>query len=176
MVGAVGDDTDGRRMTAGLELFGIDTSGVESRSGMNTGVAVILVEEDIGENRILLSPEANYSLKPEDFLELPAPLPALVILQLEIPLETVLQILTTSRRQKVPVLLNAVLAQKIPANTTTAVDHLVINESEAMVLSDCTASDLKPEMAYSKVAAGFKALGVETVLITLGGRGVFFPR
>ncbi|KAJ9136909.1 Ribokinase [Pleurostoma richardsiae] len=174
MVGAVGDDAYGGMMTTGLRDFGVDVSGVETRRGMKTGVAVILVEETTGENRILLSPEANHSLLPEHFRELPSPLPDLIIMQLEIPLETVLQILDTAHKKGVPVLLNPAPAQKIPAEYYKSISHFVVNETEALFMSDCDESELETEAGLGKIAGVFKSKGAENVLITLGGKGVYY--
>lgn len=176
MVGAVGDDAYGTMMKSGLQGFGVNAEDIATRKDTKTGVAVIIVEETTGENRILLSPEANYTLLPEHFHELPSPLPSLVILQLEIPMETVLQILVAAKKQNVPVLLNPAPAQKIPSEHYGGIAHLVVNESEAMLLSDCPESDLETVDGLRKVAGGFIDLGVKNVLITLGGRGVYFHR
>lgn len=63
MLGAVGHDEFGPSLIASLQSSLIDTSSISVINGRTTGVAVILVEEGSGENRILLSPGANYSLK-----------------------------------------------------------------------------------------------------------------
>ncbi len=68
MIGAVGSDEFGPRLISGLKHDGIDTSRINVVGGQTTGVAVILVEEQTGENRILLSPGANHSLLPRDFM------------------------------------------------------------------------------------------------------------
>ncbi|KIH92299.1 hypothetical protein SPBR_02983 [Sporothrix brasiliensis 5110] len=66
MVGAVGDDVYGRKVTSALSSVSVDTSGVAVRAGQGTGVAVILVDDAAGgENRILLSAEANATLQPQ---------------------------------------------------------------------------------------------------------------
>lgn len=180
MVGAVGDDVYGQKMASALNAVGIDTSGVAVRAGQSTGVAVILVDEAAGgENRILLSAEANASLTLDEYAtSLPTPggvLPSLLLLQLEIPLPTVLQILQTARRQGVPVLLNAAPAEQLPADSYACITHLVVNETEASVLSGTTL-DLSPETRdneLARVAGHFLVLGVQHVVITLGGAGVF---
>jgi ribokinase len=174
MVGAIGDDVYGTMMSGGLKGFGVDISGVKIRNGHRTGVAVTIVEENSGENRILISAEANASLSPSQFTELPAPLPSLVILQLEIPLDTVIQILTAAKKQRVPVLLNPAPAQKIPLDYYNGLTHLIVNESEAMLLSDCAESDLGNVHGLRKAAQTFVNLGVKNVLITLGANGAYF--
>ncbi|TPX08063.1 uncharacterized protein E0L32_010263 [Thyridium curvatum] len=174
MVGAVGADAYGTMMSAGLREFGVDVSGVEVRSGMKTGVAVIIVEEATGENRIMLSPEANHSVRPEHFRELPAPLPDLVIMQLEIPLDTVLQIMATAHRQGVPVLLNPAPAQQIPDEYYGYVSHFVVNETEAVFMSGRDDADVETPEGLAAVARIFQSRGAQNVLITLGGKGVYY--
>ncbi|KXJ89298.1 ribokinase [Microdochium bolleyi] len=177
MVGAVGSDAYGTEMLAGLQSVGVDTSGVLVRqgAGSKTGVATILVEESSGENRILLSPEANHTVTPELFAEkLPEPRPDLIIMQLEIPLPTVLQILETARREKVAVLLNPAPAVKIPVEYYPGITHLVVNETEAALLTDCEESELDTAEGLARVAGIFHGYGTRNVLITLGGRGVYY--
>lgn len=174
MVGCVGADTYGQDLIQGLGTFGMDTAGISTRQDSKTGVAVIVVDEKCGENRIMFSPEANYALQPDSFRTLDGPLPSLIVLQMEIPLETVLAVIATARRQYVPVLLNAAPAQKIPHEHYRGLAHLVVNESEAAVLADCDESRLDNEAGIEAVANQFRALGVQNVLITLGGRGVYY--
>lgn len=152
----------------------MNIDGVQVKQGARTGVAVIIVEEATGDNRILLSAEANHTLSPSDFLELPAPLPSLLIMQLEIPLETVMQILKTAKKQGVEVLLNPAPAVPIPEEAYGDITHLVVNETEAAILSGCREQDLLEEKGLLSVAEKFQKLGAGTVLITLGGRGVFY--
>jgi ribokinase len=175
MVGAVGDDGYADTAVSGLRSFGVGVAGIRRRAGAKTGVAVIVVEEDSGENRILLSPEANHTLTPEQFSKpFAEPVPSLIVLQLEIPLETVLQILDTARQQGIPVLLNPAPAQKIPAEYYSAISYLVPNETEAAILSGCDPSELDTRDGLSRVAQTLRGWGAREVLITLGGRGVFY--
>lgn len=174
MVGAIGDDLFGQTMLSDLQSYGVNIEGVEVKKGARTGIAVIIVEETTGDNRILLSAEANHTLSPSHFMELPAPLPSLLILQLEIPLETVMQILKTAKRQGVEVLLNPAPAVPIPEEAYKNITHLVVNETEAAILSGCQEKDLVDERGLLAVAENFRKLGSRNVLITLGGRGVFY--
>ena len=168
MIGCVGFDSFGQELIEGLKDDGIDTSGVEYLDGVMTGVSAIVVEEDTGENRIMFSPGANYELTPERFVDLPAPLPDLIVLQMEIPLETILQVLEISRKHAVDVLLNPAPALELPDAAYNAITHLVLNETEAALLSQISDSD------WEKVAQKFLSLGVKNVVITLGSEGAFF--
>ncbi|KAI9807115.1 MAG: hypothetical protein M1825_005832 [Sarcosagium campestre] len=175
MIGAVGADEFGQALITGLERDGIDTSGIEVRSDAKTGVACIIVEDDTGENRILISPNANYTLKPDDFSSLPDPKPSLIVLQLEIPLEVVLQILKSASQAEVPVLLNPAPAVRLPDEGAAlrGLDHLIVNESEAALLSGNPEAYVADHANLGTIANGFHDAGVENVVVTLGGRGAF---
>jgi len=176
MVGAVGDDIFGHDLLAGLRKDGVDITGVKIQTGEKTGVATIIVEEQTGENRILFSPNANYTLKPEDFTSLPEPLPDVIVLQLEIPLDTVLQILKIAHEKKIQVIFNPAPATALPEETYRCITHLIVNESEAMILSSDTSDQSLREGALIRTVDHFRNLGVTHVTITLGSRGAFFSR
>ena len=168
MIGCVGFDSFGQELIEGLNNDGIDTTGIELLEGQTTGVSVILVEEDTGENRIMFSPGANYRLTPERFIELPLPVPDLIVLQMEIPLETIFQVLEIARKHAVNVLLNPAPAFELPDAAYQAITHLVLNETEAALLSQSSSSD------WESIAKRFRELGVKNVVITLGAEGAFF--
>lgn len=178
MIGAVGDDEFGPRMISGLEKDDIETSAIRVMKGMSTGVAVILVEEASGENRILLSTGANHSLQPSDFLtpgSLGSPVPDLIILQLEIPLETVLQILETARKAGVDILLNPAPAVKLPDHVYPSITHLILNESEAALLTNRPVASVEAlDFPMVDLTTEFLQKGVKNVIVTLGSRGAFF--
>ncbi|KAJ3578961.1 hypothetical protein NPX13_g1604 [Xylaria arbuscula] len=144
------------------------------RPSLKTGIAIIVVDEPTGQNRIILSPEANHSLQPADFSVLPSPKPDLLIMQLEIPLPTVLAALRAARDASVPVLLNPAPAQPLPEDVYQGLAHLVVNETEAAVLGGVSEEDLENEAGLESVSKKFLDLGVQNVIITLGGRGVFY--
>jgi ribokinase len=86
MVGAVGDDQFADDFLRSLQAGGVETHNVQKVSNQKTGVAVILVETHTGENRILLSPGANYDVPVADLLQDDT---EVVLFQLEIPIEVV---------------------------------------------------------------------------------------
>ncbi|KAI9822646.1 MAG: hypothetical protein M1827_000365 [Pycnora praestabilis] len=176
MVGAVGGDSFGKDLISGLRRDGIDTSSVQVKDGEKTGVAMIIVEEESGENRILMSPNANYSLRAEEFTSLAAPLPepVLIVLQLEIPLDCVLQILKTAKKNGTEVLLNPAPAMKLPEHAYKSVTHLILNESEAALLSGNSEAHLQDHTSLPGIAEQFLSLGVKHVVLTRGAKGVFF--
>ena len=87
MVGATGDDQFGRDFRAHLEREGIDVAALKLKQGLSTGTAVILVEEQTGENRILFTPGANGAVSVEDVRLEDGE--SFVIYQLEIPHDVV---------------------------------------------------------------------------------------
>lgn len=184
MLGTVGADSYGSLLKENLAKHGVDVSGVRvlDSPGAKTGMAMIVVDEPTGQNRIILSPEANHFLQPEHVSEVAhfsssgaaQEKPDLLIMQLEIPVPTVLQALKTAKQNGVQVLLNPAPAVPLPDEAFDGLAHLVVNETEAAILSGLEESVLDTEEGLEKVGKVFLEKGVETVIVTLGGRGVFF--
>ncbi|KAK4241957.1 putative ribokinase [Achaetomium macrosporum] len=180
MVGCVGADGYGAQLKRSLQRYGVDVRGVEQREGCETGVALILVDVPTGENRIVLNPGANHALGAGEFEDLARlavegkGLPDLLIMQLEIPLETVLAALRAARREGVDVLLNPAPARTLPAEVYDGLAHLVVNETEAAIFGEVEEGLLDDERGLEAVAEGFVRKGVRNVIITLGGRGVYY--
>jgi ribokinase len=178
MIGAVGGDEFGPPLINGLKKDGIDISGVRVVESKTTGVAVILVEENSGENRILLNPGANHAVLAEEFETVEsfgAPRPDLLVLQLEIPLQTVLKILETAKREGVNVLLNPAPAVALPDEAFAAITHLILNESEAAILSGRKVQEVE-EMGteLGAITDHFHTMGVKSVVVTLGAKGAYY--
>ncbi|GAA3325397.1 hypothetical protein GCM10020331_057120 [Ectobacillus funiculus] len=92
IIGAVGDDPFGGQLLNSLQENGVDVSGVKQVAGMSTGIASIYVSE--GDNSIVVVPGANYRVEPADIDRHEDKLRQadVVLLQLEIPVETVLYV------------------------------------------------------------------------------------
>lgn len=178
MVGAVGDDGFGKSVMAALrDDAGVDVSAVQTLSGAKTGVALITVETGTGENYILLAPNANHAMTPSMFQEWPriAPRPDLIVLELEIPLETVLQVLHVAKGAGLDVLLNPAPAVPLPDEAYAGITHLILNETEAAILSDTSLDQFEDEELVGRVCDVFLDRGVRfAVVVTLGGRGAYF--
>ncbi|KAK3390568.1 Ribokinase-like protein [Podospora didyma] len=178
MVGTVGADSYGAQLRNNLSAHGVDVSGVDVRDGLKTGIALIVVDKPSGENRIILSPEANHALHAKDFktggLTQKLGKVDLLIMQLEIPLETVLAALAAARKEGVSVLLNPAPAQRLLDAAYDGLAHLVVNETEAAMLGGVDVSVLDTSSGCESVARWFVEKGVRNVIITLGGRGVYF--
>jgi ribokinase len=176
-IGAVGADQFGPTLVTGVAADGVDTSRIKVLQGETTGVAVILVEEATGENRILVNPGANYTVQPEDFTSIESlgmPKPDLVVLQLEIPLQTVLTIIKHCQTAKVAVLLNPAPAVPLPESVYEGLEHLIVNETEAAILSGQDVDEVNAkDFDWGIVTDEFLKKGVKNVVVTLGGKGSY---
>lgn len=167
-VGCVGDDAFGNQLLSSMKNDGIDTQSV-SVTANSTGTAVILLDQANGQNSILVGPGANAEVKaPED--------PAwyawgdILLLQLEIPVATVLQAAHRARQQGVRVLLDpAPAASSLPAELLAAVDILVPNETELATLTNRPVESL--EQITEAASALIADSGVGELVVTLGERG-----
>lgn len=192
MVGAVGNDANGAALRANMSKQGVDVDGVQVLDGTTSGVAIIVVDEPTGQNRIILSPGANYAFSWTEGIEgggLISPKTQLLILQLEVPLDLVLRALSEAKVLGIPVLLNPApapaseearvkLEAAFAANKETGekgIAHLVLNETEtAALVPGLTVPDLDTSAGLSRAAKYFLGLGVENIVMTLGGRGVYY--
>jgi ribokinase len=136
MVARVGADDFGQRLLVGLREHGVRTDHVTVTEGASTGCAMILVNK-AGENSIVLSPGANARLTPED-VDAAADLVAgasVVLLQLEVPSETVAHAITVAQRSGAKVILDpAPVPSKGLARSLYRVDVLTPNQTEATAL------------------------------------------
>ncbi|OLZ60488.1 ribokinase [Amycolatopsis keratiniphila] len=155
LLGAVGDDPYGDLLKRSLAESGVDTGSLRT-SERPTGIAYITVTPD-GENSILVSPGANSALRPED-VDLDGA--EIVVLSLEIPLETVEHAVAKAVETGVKTLLNLSPAAELSAKTLKGLDVLLVNEHEAAFL-------LGGEADFSKLLD----LGPKAAVVTLGAKG-----
>ncbi|KAG8898799.1 hypothetical protein FRB99_007146 [Tulasnella sp. 403] len=182
MVGAVGDDEFGSKLVEGLQEQGIDTRDVRTVAGTNSGAAVIVVEESTGDNRIMISPGANASVTdiPPDLLNAEFTPPDVIVMQLEIPLDTVISTIHTAstRNPPTPIILNPAPALPLPGDLYPQIDILIINETEASALSGINVTADGPQGdAYDQALEAldwFAQHGGKDVIITLGAAGCVF--
>lgn len=169
MLGAVGSDGFGSTLRANLQQEGIDLEWVSTKPGPS-GVAIVAVD-DLGENSIMVIPGSNGKLSPDDIdsAEQTLAQAALVMLQLEIPIETVLHTVRVCRVHNVPVILNPAPAPKVFPDELFDVDLICPNQTEAAALLKCD----PPEDIESAFEAVRKLLdkGPKHAVITLGKLG-----
>ncbi|KAG7114657.1 Ribokinase like protein [Verticillium longisporum] len=178
MIGAVGGDVAGSGLSESLASCGVDTSMVRvNDSGgedSQTGIAVIIIDESDGQNRIILSPGANRSVGFDHVQQSVSLKPDLLILQMEVPAPTVLDSIQAAKAAKVPVLLNQAPVIALPSEAYQGLDHLILNETEAALVADVAASELEDPSSLATVANQLLQKGVKNVVLTLGARGVFY--
>lgn len=178
MVGAVGGDEFGPPLKENLTKCGVNADGVRVLEKEATGVANILVTAGTGANCIMQYPGAAYGLKPEDFMTLESlgggVAPDLVISQLEIGREAIEQAIETAHREGVEVLLNPSPARYLMPDIYPMITHLVMNETEAVMLSEIKPDDIENQTGWSTVAEYFLNLGVKNVVVTLGEKGAYY--
>lgn len=170
MVTKVGDDVFGQSTIRNLQDNGIDITHVDTAAGQSSGVAPIFVDEH-GENSILIIKGANNELKPADIDAAAEDLKRcdLILMQLEVPLETVYYTIAFADQHGIETILNpAPAAPDLDAGKVTKATFLVPNETELALLTGMpTGTDAEIETA----ARSLIAKGIRTVIVTLGSRG-----
>ncbi|RKR75664.1 ribokinase [Frondihabitans australicus] len=182
LVGAVGDDGQGRMLVAAARDAGVDTSSVLTRADVATGTAVITVDE-AGENTIVISAGANGTLSPDDVAraasvggdsqggDSPFDGAAVLGLCLEVSLETVIAAARAGRDAGALVLTNVSPFAEVGDELLSLTDVVLLNEHEAAELvsggdvADCAPSD------WAVVSRALAGRGVTRAVVTTGAAG-----
>lgn len=169
-VGKVGNDIFGVKTREGLLQEGIDTRYLFTDEDNPSGTALIMVD-DHGQNCIAVASGANATLSERDLAPLPFfGSPCTILLQLEIPLETVTWV-ANKADQRHKLILNPAPAQPLSPELLKKLFLIVPNESEASLLTGITVTDKRS----AEQAAGLLLdKGVQNVIITLGAQGALF--
>lgn len=159
MIGCVGNDTFGKQLIENLAENGVNVDNVEPVTYSITGTATILVSEE--DNRIIVTPGANNEVT-VDFIESKRDIIAnsdAVVLQLEIPLESVIRAVEIAKENDVKVILNPAPIFELPHSLLKQVDYVTPNEHEKKVL-------IQNEQQEQELQ--------EKLIVTLGEHGVAF--
>ncbi|MDO6409850.1 ribokinase [Pantoea phytobeneficialis] len=170
-IACVGADDIGERIRQQLQQDRIDTAPVETVADEATGVAMIFVNGE-GENNIGIYSGANAALTPacvDRHQQVIADADAL-LMQLESPLESVLAAAKIAKAQQTQVILNPAPATHLSDELLALIDVITPNETEAEIL---TGIAVKSDEDAARAAAALHSKGIQTVLITLGRRGVW---
>ena len=169
MVARVGSDLFGPATIENFKKLGIDATHVKQVEGVSSGVAPIFVEPS-GQNRIYVVKGANDLLKPADVDAASDLLKTVdcIVLQFEIPLETVYHCVSFASKNGIRCIVNPAPAQPVDLKSLNGLDYFVPNESEAETITGMSATTVD---AAKKCADKFLSGGVKRVIITLGANG-----
>ena len=169
MVARVGDDLFGQATIQNFHSRGVDASHVTITPGVSSGVAPIFVDS-AGQNRILVVKGANDWLRPADVDAAAGLLQQAdcVVVQLEIPLETVYYTLRFARQYGIRTILNPAPGQALDLGEVANADYVIPNETEAEALSGMPVRNLEEAR---ECAIRLLAAGLPRVIITLGANG-----
>jgi ribokinase len=170
MVGQVGADDHGAWLAGHLAAGGVDTTCVLRDEQTPTGVALITLDA-AGQNQIVLVAGSNGSFTP-DRLATIAPMlrgARVVLLQLEIPLDTVIAAARIARQAGAVVILDPAPARDVPDALLALSDYVTPNETELSALTG--GGDLRDDDDVRQRAAQLLARGSPGVLVKLGARG-----
>ncbi len=171
LVACVGDDANGQSCLHALQKDDINSSHVRVIPDCATGVAGILLDDE-GQNSIVLATGANALLDLADIDRADSTIAQakLLLCQLETPLASVLHAMASAKQAKLKVVLNPAPAKKLSDQILAQVDYLVVNETEAALLSGLAVCDL----ATAQLAAAvLQQRGVGVVIVTLGAIGIW---
>ncbi len=170
-VTCLGNDLNGRNTFKYYKEEGLDVSLSLQVNDVPSGTAMIWVD-DQGENCIVITPGANKKLSPDHMLRIEEAIAAadLVVLQMEIPYNTIKTVCDLAWKNKTRVVLNVAPVRAVDHSLFEKIDILIVNETEAEAISGKkTETDGKEVVADSLLAKG-----VQTVVLTLGEQGCFF--
>jgi ribokinase len=171
MAGCLGNDAYGKLLLQNLIDNGVDTTRVQVLDDVSSGTAMIIVD-DRGWNSIVVSAGANWRMTPEviDTLEDDIARSGLVLLQLEIPQESVARAIALAKKHGVKVILNPAPAMALMDEVLDAVDYLIPNEFELAYFSGWgTSPSLR---AIHSGARQVLERGVKQLIVTRGSNGL----
>ncbi len=172
MVGRVGQDGFGDTLLATLAKNQVGATYVLRDSEVGTGIATIIVDAE-GDNSIILAPQANDRLSPQDIGQAAPVIEAaqVLLLQLEVPIESDIAAARIAHAAGVKVILNPAPAPAdglLPPELLREVDIFIPNQTEAQLLTGISVTD---EASAHSAAKALQALGPRIIIITLGEQG-----
>ncbi|PMC35913.1 ribokinase [Bacillus sp. UMB0899] len=169
IIGCIGDDIYGKEVIGILDNEDIGTECISIIPNKNTGIALITVNKH-GENKIILSQGANSNLSPTQIRNSEHLIKKanVLLLQLEIPIESIVESVKIAKRHNIPVILNPAPAIKLEPALLEQIDYLIPNETESKQLVGKDFGDTE------EIIDTLKEIGVSHTIVTLGEKGVVF--
>ena len=169
-VAKVGTDIFGKQTIEGLQKEGVNTTYVFEDANAPSGTALITVNNE-GENCIVVAPGANANLLPKDVEAVKTLNEAEILLvQLEIPMETIAFVIQKAKEKGQKVILNPAPAQVLADELLEDLFLITPNETEAALLTGIQVVD---KMTAAQAADFLQSKGVQNVVITLGKQGAY---
>lgn len=165
MIGRVGNDSFGPFLIDSLKADQVDTTHV-SKDDSATGTAIIVVDSN-GQNSIVLSAGANGKVSSKDVDAFQADA-KILLLQLEIPLDTVLYAAKWGKGKGMTIILNPAPARELPDELIKNIDYITPNETELSLL---TGLEVKDSASAQEAARALMKRGAKHVIVTLGSKG-----
>ena len=167
----LGNDIFGKQSIEGFKKENIDTTYAFIDEDSPSGTALIMVDSE-GENCIVVAPGANANLLPADIEKVKnLHEAAIILMQLEIPIQTVAYVIKMAMANHQKLIINPAPAQKLDDELLNGLFLITPNETEARLLTGIKVED---EKSASAAAGVFLSKGVQHVIITMGGQGVYF--
>lgn len=168
-ISKMGNDVFGKQSFQLFDEEGIDTRYILSDDELPSGVAMITVDQ-AGENSIVVAPGANANLFPVDLDAALAEIKeaSIVLMQLEIPIETVQFVVQYASAKGVKVILNPAPSTQLSAELLAHIDIITPNKTEASMLSGLEVTDLHTAKSAARL---IYEMGVKQVVITMGSLG-----
>jgi ribokinase len=169
LIAKTGNDVFGKQSVMLYKAENIKTDFIFSDAKHPSGVALITVDSH-GENCIVVASGANSCLTPSDINKASAEIEggSLVLMQLEIPIETVEYVAELAHSKGIKVILNPAPARALSDNLLKNLYMIIPNKSEAEILSGIKVSDIE---SAKQAADIISSKGVDIVVITLGPQG-----
>jgi len=164
----LGNDVNGKNTLQYYQNEGLDVSSSLIVEEISSGTAMIWVDEK-GENCIVITPGANNKLTPEYILKIEENIAnaEIIMLQMEIPYETVKTVCYLAKKHNKKVILNVAPARVLDEDILKNVDILVVNKTEAETISGVKIEEVGKMTVIEKLIS----LGVSTIVLTLGKEG-----
>jgi ribokinase len=166
----IGNDLFGQQAKDGFSSDNINTEYIMTDNEIPSGVALIFVDEK-GENSIGVASGSNFKLSPSDINKLESVFSdfSIVLIQMEIPLETIRTVVNIAHMKGLTVILNPAPAHALDENLIKNIDILTPNETETESLTGIKLSNMNDIKKAAEILLG---KGIRNIIVTLGKNGV----
>lgn len=168
MIGCVGEDLFGKELISNLKANGVGAECVKEIKDVPTGIAMIVINE--GNNFIIVDPGANFKVSSEFIKQYEYKIKQsdIIVIQLEIPFETVKTAVNIAFEHRKKIILNPAPAQQLPDDILNKITLLTPNETECEIL---TGIRINTKDDASKAIQYLMNKGVKQVVVTMGSKG-----